>query len=549
MTTETHDAVVVGGGHNGLVAAIYLARAGWTPLVLERNAEVGGAVRSGEVTEDGFVHDLYATNQNLFLGSPVWAELAEDLERNGLSFAHSEKPFASVFPDGTALRVFQDAERTIEELRAHHAADAEGWAALDERYEAFVEHLLPLLGQPLPSTAAARTLVGAVRELGFAGTVDLLGVVLRSTRELGDAYFTTDEARALLAPWGMHLDFGPDVSGGAMFPLLESFTNVRVGISVVEGGASNLVEALAALVEEYGGEVRTDSEVTRVLTERGRATGVELASGDVVRAERAVVANLTPAVLYGDLLAGTDLPPSFRRSVDQYEYGPGTMMVHLALDELPDWTADDDLREFAYVHVGPYVDDMAQTYTDAVNGLLPAEPLLVVGQTTAVDPSRTPDDRHVLWVQVRALPSEIEGDAAGEITATDWEAAAGPYADRVLEKLEAYAPGIAAQVVDRAVFSPADLEAHNPNLVGGDSISGSHHLGQNFLWRPFAGWSRYRTPVEDLYVCGASTWPGAGVNGASGYLLAQQLTEPESLSNRVRERALAGAMRLGSELL
>ena len=549
MPTENFDAVVVGGGHNGLITAIYLARAGWEPMVLERNTEVGGAVRSDEVTEDGFVHDLYATNQNLFLGSPVWEELADDLRRHGLSFAHSKKPFCNVFPNGIALRVFQDQKRTLEELSAHHAGDAKGWEALDERYEAFAEHLLPLLTQPLPSATAARTLGDAFWDLGFTETVDLLGTILRSTRELGDAYFTTDEARSLLAPWGMHLDFGPDVSGGAMFPLLESFTNVRVGISIVEGGASNLVEALAALVEEYGGEVRTASEVTRIITAGSSAVGVELSTGDRIQAERAVVANLTPAVLYDKLLSKTDLPASFRQSVDQYQYGPGTMMLHLALEDLPDWTAGDDIREFAYVHIGPYVDEMAQTYTDAVNGQLPREPLLIVGQTTAVDPSRTPDDQHILWVQVRTLPNDIEGDAAGEITVTDWDEAGEQYADRVLEKLEEYAPGIRELIIDRVVFTPADLEARNPNLIGGDSVSGSHHLGQNFLWRPFAGWSRYRTPIDNLYVCGASTWPGAGVNGASGYLLAQQLTEPTTLGGRLRERALTQAVRLGDELL
>lgn len=548
MSTRTHDAIIVGGGHNGLVAGIYLARAGWEPLVLERNDEVGGAVRSAEVTEPGYVHDLYATNQNLFLGSPVWEDLQEDLANHGLSFAHTEKPFCSVFPDGTGLRVHQGVEKTVEELRDHHPADAEGWQELEAKYEAFSEHLLPLLGQPLPSTQALRTLTSAVRELGFAETVELAGVVLSSTRELGEKYLETDEARALVSPWGMHVDFGPDVSGGGMFPLLESFTPERVGISVTEGGASNLVEALAGVLIESGGEVRTDSEVTKIGTSGGAAVGVELASGERLRAERAVVANLTPKVLYGDLVDDDALPASFRRKVDGYSYGPGTMMIHLALDDLPDWEAGDDLREFAYVHVGPYVEDMAETYTDSLNGLLPESPLLVVGQTTAVDPSRTPDDGDVLWIQVRTLPSEIEGDAAGEIDATDWEAAAEPFADRVMEKLERYAPGVREHVRDRAVFSPADLEAHNPNLVGGDSVSGSHHLKQNFLWRPVAGWSRYRTPVDDLYVCGASTWPGAGVNAASGYLVADQLTGESSLAGRLRQRALAGALDLGRRL-
>lgn len=537
--TEQYDAIVVGAGHNGLVCATYLARAGWEPLVLERNDAVGGAVRSAELTRDGFVHDCYATNQNLFLGSPVWEELQADLQDHGLSFAHSSKPFCNVFPDGSALRVYQDEEETLSELRDHDPDDAAGWRELYEEFGRFERTLLPLYGTPLSSMGAAKQLLSATRELGYQGMLDLFQIVGSSTRELGDAYFSSDEAKALVAPWGMHLDFGPDVSGGAMFPFLETFTDMEVGISITEGGASNLVEALAGVCEDAGGEVRTDAEVSRVHVDDGRATGVELDSGERFEAREAVVANLTPTVLFDGLVDDDDVPSGVADQVEEYSYGPGTMMVHLALSDLPDWEAGDELDEFAYVHVGPYVDDMAETYTDAVNGLLPESPLLVVGQTTTVDPSRTPDDEHVLWVQVRALPSDIEGDAAGEIEATDWADAAEPYADRVIAKLEAYAPGIEDAILDRAVFSPADLERSNPNLVGGDSVAGSHHVRQNFLWRPFADWQNYQTPVDDLYMVGAATWPGAGVNALSGYLAAQSLTAEETRADQLKSRVMS----------
>ncbi|NHN42911.1 NAD(P)/FAD-dependent oxidoreductase [Halorubellus sp. JP-L1] len=533
--TERYDAIVVGAGHNGLVCATYLARAGLEPLVLERNDEVGGAVRSAELTRDGFVHDAYATNMNLFLGSPVWEDLQSELEAEGLSFAHSAKPYCSVFPDASALRVYQDEQETLAELESHDPDDAAGWQELYGEFGRFERTLLPLYATPLTPLGAARQLLSASREIGFQGVLDLLQIVSSSTRELGDAYFSSAEAKALLAPWGMHLDFGPDVSGGAMFPFLETFTDMEVGINVVEGGASNLVEALAGVCENSGGEVRTNAEVSRVLVDRGRAVGVELASGDRYRARDAVVANLTPTVLFEDLVPDRDVPPAVADQIEEYSYGPGTMMVHLALSERPDWDAD-GVEEFAYVHVGPYVEDMAETYTDAVNGQLPESPLLVVGQTTAVDPSRTPNDEHVLWVQVRALPSEIEGDAAGEIDATSWEAASEPYADRVIAKLAEYAPGIEDAILDRTVFTPADLEASNPNLVGGDSVAGSHHVRQNFLWRPFADWGNYETPIEDLYMVGAATWPGAGVNAISGYHAAQSLTTEETRVDQVKDR-------------
>ena len=523
---ETHDAVVVGAGHNGLAAALYLADEGLDVCVLERNDEPGGSVRSDELTREGYVHDTHSTNQNLFLGSALYEQFGDELRDAGLEFSQSGKPFANVYPGGDALRVYQDAERTREEFESHSPADAEGWETLHGEFGRFAETLAPLMGKPLPSVAAGRTVLDAVRSEGPGGLLDLAQIPLSSTRELGDAYFETDEAKALMACWGLHIDFGPDVSGGGMFPFLESFTALSEGISVASGGASAIPDALVRLIEDRGGEVRTDAEVASVDTRDGRATGVTLADGSEIRAREAVVANLTPTVLYDGLVDDAALPDTFRDKVDRYDYGPGTMMLHLALEELPDWEAGDELSEFAYVHVAPGVEELSETYTDARNGKLPESPMLVVGQTTAVDDSRTPDDGEILWIQVRALPSEIEGDAAGVIDATDWADAAEPMAERVLDKLEAYAPGIRDSITDREVLSPDDLEATNPNLVGGDSVAGSHHLRQNFLWRPFPGWSRYATPVDDLYVCGASTWPGAGNNATSGRLCAQRVLTP-----------------------
>jgi phytoene dehydrogenase-like protein len=220
------------------------------------------------------------------------------------------------------------------------------------------------------------------------------------------------------------------------------------------------------------------------------------------------------------VLAGllAEPPPDVAR----YRYGPGTLMVHLALDDLPPWSAP-AARGFAYVHVAPSLDAMALAYQQASAGLLPERPVLVVGQPTAVDPSRAPAGKHVLWIQARVVPGALRGDGAGEIEARDWDAAKEAFADRVLALLELYAPGLRELVLARAVLSPADLERANPNLVGGDQLSGSHHAFQFFFLRPLPGWTRYRTPVERLYLCGAATWPGAGVGAGSGYLLGKQL--------------------------
>ncbi len=536
-----YDAIVIGSGHNGLAAALYLARSGWKTLVLERNRELGGATRSGEVTEPGFVHDLYSMNQNLFMSSPVYSEFRAGLERHGLAFAHSAKPVCSVFPDGKFLGVYQDAGKSLEALRRHSPGDAEGWTLLHRHFESFIRSLISIYGTPLPSMQALWTLLRAMRREGVAECMQLARLMLSSTRALGDEYFATPEARSLFAVWGMHLDFGPDVAGGAIFPLLETFSEVQFGINIVRGGASRLPMAMAGLLREFGGEVRTEAEVHRIVTRGGRAAAVELANGETIAARRAIVANLTVGPLFGRLLADYPLAPGFRRAVEKFSYGPGTMMIHLALKGRPAWTASPEASEFAYVHVAPYIEDLAITYAHSIDGILPASPRLIVGQTSVVDPTRTSGKGETLWIQVRTLPARIRGDALGQIAARDWDAAREPYADRVIDKLEQYAPGLRSLIIRRTVESPADLERANPNLVGGDSVAGSHHLAQNFMFRPIPGWSRYRMPIEGLYMCGAGTYPGGGNNALSGYLCAGEILKGRRARSFFARRAGASA--------
>jgi phytoene dehydrogenase-like protein len=261
--------------------------------------------------------------------------------------------------------------------------------------------------------------------------------------------------------------------------------------------------------------------VVAVLREGDRAVGVNLADGRQVMAGRAVIANVAPGALAR--LAGPTPEPAYDAALKKFSHAPGTMMIHLAVESLPVWTAGEALQRFAYVHIAPTLDGMARAYQQAKAGLLPDAPVIVVGQPTAIDPTRAPEGTHVLWLQVRMAPGTIAGDAAGAIAATGWTEAAEPFADRALEIVERYAPGLGAKVLGRRIVTPAELEADNPNLVGGDQFAGSHHLSQHFLFRPVRGRADGATPVAGLYHTGASVWPGAGTGVGPGYLLGQKL--------------------------
>lgn len=515
-----YDAIVIGAGVNGLAAALHLAAKGWKVAVVERAAVAGGAVKTQEITLPGFRHDLQAMNLSLFAGSPFFAAHKDRLLAQGLGFVGAEQCFATAFPDGSWLGVERNLEATAQRIAALNPADAQRWRAMVDAFGRDAPHIFALLGAPMPSFAGVCAVFNAWRARGTSWLADTARMLVASPREWLDEQFDNDKLKSMMAIWGMHLDFSPDSAGGALFPYLESMANQCFGMALGARGADTIITSMVSAIQAEGGEVRLGAPVESIIAEGGSAKGVVLKTGQRLTATRAVIANLNPRVLFGDLCA-TGAPTVQR--LTKLRPGPSTMMIHLALSDLPNWSAGAELRKFAYVHLAPSFAAMAKTYTEALDGLLPGEPGLVVGQPTAIDPSRAPAGKHVLWVQVRVLPAKIRGDAAGIINGTDWDQIKQAYADRVISLIERYAPGLSGKILGRAVLSPADLERDNPNLVGGDSLSGSHHLDQNFMFRPAFGWSRYKTPVERLYMVGASTWPGAGTGAGSGFMLAKML--------------------------
>jgi len=517
---DTFDAVLIGAGHNTLAAALHLAAKGWRVGVFEQAATAGGAVKTGEYTLPGFRHDWAAMNLSLFAGSPFFKAYGAELGRHGCDFVSVDRPFASSFSDGSWVGVSTVGGETLAAFSALDEADARTWQELTGRFGQEAPHLFGLLGSKMRIRALAYFGFKTLRAKGLGGTLDFTRFLLSSPRAWLEETFRHPHIRALLGAWGMHLDFAPDVAGGAMFPYLEGMAGQAFGMVIGKGGADTIVKALTAAITARGGRVETGTPVARILRDGSRATGIELADGRRITATKAVIAGTSPKGLRK--LTG-DTTPAFDRAMDGYRHAPGTMMIHLAMDGLPDWRAGDQLKRFAYVHLAPSLDQMARTYCQAQAGLLPDEPILVVGQPTVFDPTRAPEGKHVLWVQVRMAPGTIAGDAKGEIAAGDWTEAAEPFAERALAILEAHAPGTSAKILARRIVTPVELEADNPNLVGGDQVCGSHHLSQHFLFRPARGHADGATPLANLHLTGAAVWPGAGTGAGPGFLLARKL--------------------------
>ncbi len=528
----SHDAVFVGAGINSLAGAALLARAGWNVCVLEREDVAGGCIRTVEgLTAPGFTHELMASWHPLFTGSAAYAELKDELDRRGVDYLNTDLPTGSAFPDGSASFVWGSLEQNVAELGRHAAGDGAAWESMFNGFMANADLSFGLLSTELWSAAGLRLGRRAYQRLGRRGLLAFSGTTLASCRDWLSATFSSEAAHGLLAPWVLHTGLGPDQATSGFMTQVIACALQLGGMPVPRGGGVELVDALAAIITGAGGTVRTGAHVERILVADGRATGVRLVGGETVQALRAVVASVTPTALYGTLL-GEDAPPDVRAAARRFRYGRGEMQIHMALDELPRWRGSraDELARTPIVHVTTGLDGVSRAVNEAERGLLPAEGTIVCGQPCALDPSRAPDGKWVIWIQLQELPAgRVKGDAAGELDVGDgsWsESLREAYADRIVARLGTAIENLSSATVGRVVLSPADIEKQNVNLVGGDIYGGSCALDQNLLWRPLAAAPGHRTAVDGLWHIGASTHPGPGLGAGSGYLVYEALTRP-----------------------
>jgi phytoene dehydrogenase-like protein len=545
MLARVYDAVFVGSGINSLAGAALLAKAGWHVCLLERNDWVGGAIRTAEITEPGFRHEVFSSWHPLFMGSAAYAELKDDLHARGLEYLNTEHPTGSLFPDGSAAFLSTSLEANVAELDRLAEGDGAAWQRVYETFMPNADLAFGLLGTELWSGAGLGLGARAYRRFGREGLLQFTGEVLVSCRDWLTETFRSEAAHGLLAPWVLHTGLGPDQASSGFMAQVIAVAIQLGGMPVPRGGGSELVRALVAIVEDAGGTVRTGADVERVVVEdESGARAVVLAGGERVDATRAVVCSTTPQQLYERLLDGAPVPQEHVEAARRFRYGRGEMQIHYALSERPDWQGDERLGRTAIVHVTPGLDGVSRAANEADRGLLPAEATIVVGQPMTMDKTRAPDGAWILWIQLQELPGgRIKGDAAGELDTGDgsWtKELEERYADRIQARLARHIPNLESAALRRVVWSPADMEAANINFVGGDIYAGSCALDQNLLWRPRPGLPGHRTAVPRLFHIGASTHPGPGLGAGSGYLVAKELLQPALARRLVRRLPLVG---------
>jgi phytoene dehydrogenase-like protein len=488
------DAVVIGAGPNGLVAATLLARAGWSVELLERSDVAGGAVGS-DTTARGYVHDWGSAFYGVLHASPVLAELGLDRR---VAWAHTGTPVAATWDGGTAVM-----RRTVDGTAEGLGADGEAWRELVAWWHRLGVPLfgamLGQVGAPLPLLRTAARLRGPREGLQTAR------MLLEPVEAWVAQQFAGDQARMLFAANATHADVAVDAAGSTPPAMLLAMAAQVHGMPVPVGGASRLAEALVQAAQEAGVVVRTGVDVTRVVVRGGRAVGVVTADGTGVAARRAVVADVAPGTLARDLVGEQHLPGEWLASLRRHRYTSGYFRVDVDLDRPAPWT-DERLEDSVVVHVTGDLDELAMSQAQVRRDRLPTHPQLILGQQDRADPSRVPDGAASLWVECHC-PARPRDEQDG------WESR---FTERVLDRLERHAPGLRETVVEVTTTSPLDLQGRDPNLVGGDVGGGSAAPDQLLVFRPVAGWSPYALPVKGLFMCGAASHPGGGVHGMCG---------------------------------
>jgi beta-carotene ketolase (CrtO type) len=527
MSTQ-YDAIVIGAGHNGLTCACYLAKAGLKLLVLERYHDIGGMTLTEELTLPGFRSDVHASGYQLANLSPVPAEL--ELARHGLEVIEPDIVYAHAFPDGRVLAVSRDLEKTIENIARYSKKDAETCRGLFERYRAAKDGVIASLFSAPPSFSAEATTFER-----SPGGMDRYRFGLQSMRSWCDEMFESEEVKCLFGAFALFMAHAPDDAGGAELAWLFGAVLQDSGNNLVKGGMHQVSLALAAYLRSHGGEIRTSAGVEKILvSSSGRATGVRLESGEEIAAGKLVASGVDPGQLVLRFLGEEVVGPEIAGKMERYEWGDSAFVIYAALDGPVGYRAGPEAGAAAHVHLTPAsLDPIAQGSVECRGGELPATPLIVSWNDSVIDPSRAPEGKHLKKFVVLSVPYEIRGDATGRISGREWDDVKEAYADYLIDTITAdYMPDLKAKLLKREVHSPLDLERKLSSAVHGTICHGAMLPYQTGSMRPIPEMGQYRTPVENVYLCGSGSHPGPGVSMGPGRNAAREICSDLNLEFR-----------------
>jgi len=521
---ETFEVIIVGAGHNGLVTAAYLARAGRRVLVLESRELVGGCA----VTEE--IWPGYRVSTASYLSSLMQQKVVRDLEleRFGYRVDAKDPAFFSPFPDGRHLFMWQDRARTVAEIAKFSKRDAEAFPKYEahlERLALVAESLLLTTPPDFPPRRAGDfveylRLAGRLRGISRSEMAGLVKIFTQSAANFLDQWFESEELKVTLATDGVIGANGGPRSPGTAYILLHHCmggVNGHRGLwGFVRGGMGALSNAIADSARSRGATIRTSAHVEKILVRQGRARGVALQNGEEIEAP-VIASNLDPKRTFLKLMDETELDPEFLDGIRKFRSEGTSLKMNLALSGLPEFRALPGApgpQHRATMHICPTVEYIERAWDDAKYGQPSRSPLIEMTIPTMYDPSLAPEGHHIMGVFLQYAPYTLQG--------TTWDHQREPYAERILDVIEEYCPNIRKIVVERQTLTPLDLERRF-GLTGGNIFHGEMSLDQMFVLRPVAGWARYRTPVRGLYLCGSGAHPGGGVMGAAGHNAAREI--------------------------
>lgn len=520
-----YDAICIGSGHNALITAAYLARAGWSVLVLEQNDRPGGLVRTEEVTLPGFHHDLFSSAHPLFLTGPAYAELGAELSERGLHYLNTDLPTGVSMSNGQTAVLSRDMPANVAELEGLAPGDGAALMELLNAVGPYANDVFSLFAMDLAS-APAQEVLGRLLRTDTAYT-DFASLLFSTARTVVSG-FRSPISQAMIAPWVMHLGRTPDEVGSGIWVPLVLMALSGGGMALPQGGSEMLAKALSRLIVDKGGTIRCRARATRIDVRDGKAVAVHTEAGEVFELRGHIIASVNPDQLYLKLLSGADIPGHLQKQAQRFRYGRGCVQIQLALSAPPAWP-DPRFQRIGQPHISSGLDDCTLAVAQAAAGLLPENPTFTVDCPTNLDPSRAPPGKAIMRVQLLEIPCRPRGDAGGKIDVGDgtWtEELKQRFTERVLNILGRHIPNIPDAIIGMHVLSPREIAQFSPNMGPGDPYGGAHDFSQSYLLRPLPGQPSHTTAVPNVHMLGAATWPGHGVNGGSGYIVAQKLLKP-----------------------